>query len=62
MSLDFPRGFPLTPRASGGGGVAESRKSVDVSGNTSRWFTLTRLFISRLTCDVNDATFANVGD
>jgi hypothetical protein len=46
--MDFPRGFPLPPRASrrGGGDVAESRKSVDIRGNTSHWFTLTHPVIS----------------
>jgi len=44
--MDFPHGFPLPSRASRGGGVAESGKSVDVSGNTSRWFTLTHPVIS----------------
>jgi hypothetical protein len=36
--------FPLEPAGGVGVGVVveESRKSVDVSGNTSRWFTLTQ--------------------
>jgi hypothetical protein len=46
--MDFPRGFPLPSRASRGGGVAESGKSVDVSRNTSRWFTLTPIYIMTL--------------
>ncbi len=33
---------PYSQQAEGGGVVAESGKSVDISGNTSHWFTLTR--------------------
>ncbi len=60
--MDFPRGFLLPPRASrAGGGVAESGKSVDVSRNTSRWFTLTPIYILTLSITTLSIIIIKIG-